>query len=145
MVIKYGIITCSCVLVYTNSLYLLYSFKGVSYAHLIIPVGRSATAVKVKVKGQGCRFVLSQWSSQVTIFGQWSMVYYISTIDFKEQFMQVYDVQNYTQLTISEIIAIVLLVFRIFLILFPWQLYLSCIKKLLQNVGTYKNSKYWDK
>ena len=27
-----------------------------------VTVGRSATSVKVRVEGQGCRFVLSQWS-----------------------------------------------------------------------------------
>ena len=46
------------------------------------------TTVKAKVKGQGCRFMLTQshyfWSTV--------NVHYVSTIDFKVQFMQVYSV-----------------------------------------------------
>ena len=67
-----------------------------SYAHLIT-VGRSATAVKVKVKGQGYRFVFSQWSRSLSLVnGQWHITF-PQLILVKEQFMQVYNViQNYT-------------------------------------------------
>ena len=57
---------------------------------------------------------------KVVIFNQQSMTYYVSTIDFKVQFMQVYGViQNYMYLTIfgrdliRYIAAIAFLVFLI--------------------------------
>ena len=56
------------------------------------------TVVKVKVKGHRCRFVLSQWSRSlfVSTIIHVNCSHYISTINFKVQFMQVYDViKNY--------------------------------------------------
>ena len=55
--------------------------------------------VKVKVKGQGCKFVFSKMVK--TTVGLWLTAHYISTINFTMQDMQVYDlIQNYTWLTV---------------------------------------------
>ena len=50
-------------------------YKEVSHTHTLI-VGWSVTTVKVKVKGQGCRFVLNQWSRSLflTLSGQWHII-----------------------------------------------------------------------
>ena len=46
--------------------------------------------VKLKVKGQGYRFCLV--IDQGHYFSQWSMANYISTIDYKVQFIQGYSI-----------------------------------------------------
>ena len=55
--------------------------------------------VKVKVKGQGCKFVFSQMVKATVDLRL--TAHYISTINFTMQDMQVYDlIQNYTWLTV---------------------------------------------
>ena len=55
--------------------------------------------VKVKVKGQECKFVFSQMVKATV--GLRLTAHYISTINFTLQEMQVYDlIQNYTWLTV---------------------------------------------
>ena len=83
----------------------------------VLTVGQSTTTIKPKVKGQGRRSVLNQWSRLLfSVNGQWHI--YIFTINFNVQFIQVYGVtQNYKQLTIlSRDVKIAVIVFLMFLI-----------------------------
>ena len=82
---------------------------------------------------------------KVVIFNQQPMTYYVSTIDFKVQFVQVYSVtQNYMYLTIFGRDLKIHSCNRVFGVSDCFQYcFLSCIKKLLNNAGAYKNSKVW--